>query len=270
MKVKGPELTPFLVALSFLTVFPGVGKRPISQRQISNSRAFYPLVGLLLGLALVGLERGFRELFPVYLTAALLLVFLVIVTRGLHLDGFMDICDGLFGGYTPERRLEIMKDSHAGAFAVAGAVSLLILKYAALLSLLAIEHKGRESALLLFPVVSRWSMALLIRAFPYVRQQGLGAPFQQGHVKIATAFAAFTALVIAILAGSSVGVAILLGGSLLAWLVGWKMSRMLGGGLVGDCYGATNEIIEVASLIALVALLPHGWVETLPQWLEVF
>ncbi|MCH7512221.1 MAG: adenosylcobinamide-GDP ribazoletransferase, partial [Chloroflexi bacterium] len=92
-----------------------------NQREISDSRAYYPAVGLLLGLLLVGVDIGARELFPVHLTAALLLAVLVVATRALHLDGFMDMCDGLFGGYTKERRLEIMKDTNVGAFAVAGA-----------------------------------------------------------------------------------------------------------------------------------------------------
>ena len=97
-----------------------------------------------MGLLLVGIEKGASEVFPVPLTAALLLIVLAAVTRGLHLDGFMDVCDGLFGGYTPERRLEIMRDSHVGAFAVVGAVSLLILKYGALYSLLSLSVPGKE------------------------------------------------------------------------------------------------------------------------------
>jgi adenosylcobinamide-GDP ribazoletransferase len=89
-------------------------------------------VGLLVGLLMLGLERGVREIFPVYLTAAMLVVALVIVTRGLHQDGLMDTCDGLFGGFSRERRLEIMRDSQVGAFGMAGAACLLLLKYGAL------------------------------------------------------------------------------------------------------------------------------------------
>lgn len=129
-------------------------------------------MGLLLGLLLVGVERGAGEIFPLYLVAALLLATLTLVTRGLHLDGLMDVCDGLFGGYTPQRRLEIMRDSHVGAFAVVGAASLLILKYGALVSLLSLRAPGQEWALLLFPMYSRWAMVLLMGAFPYVRSQG--------------------------------------------------------------------------------------------------
>jgi adenosylcobinamide-GDP ribazoletransferase len=251
------------LALSFLTIFPGNWHKSPSSREISNSRAYYPIVGLLLGLLLVGAEGGAREILPVYLTAALLLVALVIATRGLHLDGLMDVCDGLFGGYSAERRLEIMRDSHVGAFAVVGVTSLLILKYGSLVSLLSFRAPGKEWALLLFPMFSRWSMVVLLGAFPYVRVQGLGSPFHQGGAKVATFLAALTATAISAVLGGFGGLGLLVGLSLVAWLLGLGMSRMLGG-LTGDTYGAANEIIEVVGLMAAVALLTQGWLG--PLW----
>lgn len=248
-------------------MFPFLGRRSFNQREISDSRAYYPVVGFLLGLLLVGVELGARELFPVHLTAALLLVVLVVATRALHLDGFMDVCDGLFGGYTKERRLEIMKDTNVGAFAVAGAASLLILKYGALVSLLTIAPAGKEWwPLLLFPVLSRWSMVVALRAFPYVRGDGLGSPFHQGGDQIPTFIAVLTAILMSVLIGGFGGLGLLLGASVLAWLMGKGMANLLGG-LTGDSYGAINETIEVAVLVAAVALLPHGWIEPLPALL---
>ena len=253
-----------LAALSFLTVIPATWNRSPTQREISNSRAFYPAVGLLLGLMLLGLERGCREVFPDYLSAAVLLVALVASTRALHLDGLMDTCDGLFGGFTPERRLEIMRDSRVGAFGVAGAAGLLLLKYGALVSLLWLNQPGMEWSLLLFPMLSRWSMVVALGAFPYVRAQGLGSPFHQGGVRWPTAVAAAEAAISAILLGGIGGAGMLAGASVLAWLLGWAMAGRLGG-LTGDTYGAINEVVEVLVLVAAVALLPHGWVEPLPE-----
>ena len=187
-------LTAFRSALSFLTLFPAFWNNCPSQRDISNARVYYPTVGLLLGLILVAVDKGAGALFPAPLTAALLLATLVILTRGLHLDGFMDVCDGLFGGYTPERRLEIMRDSHVGAFAVVGMVSLLLLKYGALVSLLSLGVPGKEFVLLLFPMLSRWSMVLQLGVFPYVRAEGLGSPLHQSSAKLATIAALMTAI----------------------------------------------------------------------------
>lgn len=258
-------MASFLAAVSFLTFLPARWLGGFSPQAISNSRAWFPVVGLLLGLLLLGVERGAREIFPVYLTAALLTVLLIAVTRGLHLDGFMDVCDGLFGGYTPERRLEIMRDSNVGAFAVAGGGGLLLLKYAALLSLLSLSAPGKELVLLLFPMLSRWTMTLLLAAFPYARSQGLGSPFHTGQARVATGAAAVMAAAAAVLLGGYGGVALLLGIAALALLLGWLMSRLLGG-LTGDCYGAVNEAAEVALLIAAVALLPYGWVGAVTGW----
>ena len=246
------------------TLVPGPWNRDATQREISNSRIYYPAVGLLLGLMLLGIERGCREVFPDFLTAAVLVVSLVMVTRGLHLDGLMDTCDGLFGGFNPERRLEIMRDSRVGAFGVAGAASVLLLKYGALVALLGLDDPGTEWSLLLFPMVSRWAMVVALGAFPYVRLQGLGSPFSQGGALWPTVAAAITAAVAAVLLGGIGGSGMLLGAAAMAGLLGWAMAGRLGG-LTGDTYGAINELVEIAALLAAVAILPHGWIEPLTE-----
>ena len=261
-------LRSFLAALTFLTLVPAGGSRVFTQREISVSRGFYPLVGLLIGLLLVVLELGAGEVFPPSLTGAVLLLALLVITRGLHFDGFMDVCDGLFGAYTLERRLEIMRDSHVGSFAVAGGTALLILKYGALVSLLSIPGSGKIGALLLFPTLSRWSMVMLLQVFPYVRAVGLGSPFHENNSKtwIAAGFALLVATGASIASGGIGGAGIMVGGSLLAALVGWTMTRILGG-LTGDIYGATNEIVEATVLMAAVALLRHDLLRPLANQL---
>ena len=278
-------LEPLRAAVGFLTVLP-IGRsispdQPSGQRAVSNSRAFFPFVGLLLGLVLVIVEFAVALVFPLYLTAGVLLVVMVLATRGLHLDGLMDVCDGLFGGYTKERRLEIMKDPHVGAFGVVVGSMLILLKFAALLSLLdprfsagapggwtgyaalstlaLPSQPGKVLALLLFPTLSRWAMVVCLGAFPYVRQQGLGSPFHQGNAKLATLVAALTALAASLVLGGFGGLGLLAGVTLLALAAGWIMTRAFGG-LTGDCYGAVNEISEVAVLAGAVALAHQGWV----------
>ena len=275
-------LEPLRAAVGFLTVLP-IGRSispdlPHGQSAVSNSRAFFPFVGLLLGLVLVGVEAGSARIFPVYLTAGILLVVMVLATRGLHLDGLMDVCDGLFGGYTKERRLEIMKDPHVGAFGVVAGSVLILLKFAALLSLLHPQfitgawtsdvavlralafssQPGKVLALLLFPTLSRWAMVVCLGAFPYARQQGLGSPFHQGNAKLAALTAALTALAASLILGGFGGLGLLAGVTLLALAAGWIMTRAFGG-LTGDCYGAINEVSEVAVLAGAVALAHQEW-----------
>ena len=222
-----------------------------------------------MGLLLVGIEEGSSQLFSAPLTAAFLVAALVIITRALHLDGLMDICDGVFGGFTPERRLEIMKDSRVGAFGVAGGVTVLLLKYAALVSLLTILEPGKEWALLLFPAISRWTMVVLLGAFPYVRSQGLGSPFHGSGIKVSTSVAGLSMLAAALLLGGFAGLGLLLGATAMAWLMGWGLAKSLGG-LTGDAYGAANEIIEMTVIIIATALAAQEWLEPLPDLLDRF
>jgi len=218
---------------------------------------------------LVGVEEGSSRLFSEPMTAAFLVATMVIVTRALHLDGLMDVCDGVFGGFTTERRLEIMRDSRVGAFGVVGGVTVLLLKYGALLSLLLLSEPGKEWALLLFPAISRWTMVVLLGAFPYVRTQGLGSPFHGGGIKIATTIAGVSALAASFLLGGFAGLGLFFGAVALAWLMGSAMAKALGG-LTGDTYGATNEIIETAVIIAATALAAQEWLEPLPDLLDRF
>jgi len=255
--------------VTFLTIFPASRNLDRGPMDLSNSRAFYPAVGLLMGLLLVGVEEGSSRIFTEPMTAAFLVATMVIVTRALHLDGLMDVCDGVFGGFTPERRLEIMRDSRVGAFGVVGGVTVLLLKYGALLSLLMLSEPGKEWALLLFPALSRWTMVVLLGVFPYVRSQGLGSPFHGGGIKIATTVAGLSALAASILLGGFAGLGLFFGVMAMAWLLGWAMAKSLGG-LTGDTYGATNEIIETTVIIVATALASQEWLEPLPDLLERF
>ena len=238
-------------------------------RNISHSRAFYPAIGLMIGLVLVGVEEGSSRVFSEPLTAAFLVAVMIVVTRGLHLDGLMDVFDGVFGGFTPERRLEIMRDSRVGAFGVIGAIAVLLLKYGALVSLLMLPQPGKEWALFLFPTLSRWTMVVLLGAFPYVRTQGLGSPFHGTGIKIATTIAGISALAAAVLLGGFAGLGLFFGVTVVAWLMGWAIAKTLGG-LTGDAYGATNEIIETVVLIVATALATQEWLEPLLDLLRRF
>ena len=241
----------------------------LGPRNISHSRAFYPAIGLMIGLVLVGVEEGSSRVFSEPLTAAFLVAVMIVVTRGLHLDGLMDVFDGVFGGFTPERRLEIMRDSRVGAFGVIGAIAVLLLKYGALVSLLMLPQPGKEWALFLFPTLSRWTMVVLLGAFPYVRTQGLGSPFHGTGIKIATTIAGISALAASVLLGGFAGLGLFFGVTVVAWLMGWAIAKTLGG-LTGDAYGATNEIIETVVLIVATALATQEWLEPLLDLLRRF
>lgn len=241
-----------LAAFQFLTITPPIVTRAFTPREMGRAVAFYPLVGLALGGVLYGLSIALGLAFPPPLTAALLLAAWVLLTRALHLDGFMDACDGLFGGFTPERRLEIMRDSRVGAFGVAGGVLILLAEAAAIQPLLAYP-----AALLLAPVAARWAMALAIVAFPYAREQGLGRAMKD-HARTPEALIATAiALIAAWFAAGWWGlVALLLAAALAALLIWFALRRVPG--LTGDLYGALGMSAELAVLVFFTALLTLG------------
>ena len=255
-------------ALAFLTILPvgsGWGAAVGGKGSLAAARAWFPAVGLLLGAALAGLDALFAVacLRPgcgppttatPRLAAALLVAALAVLTRALHLDGFMDTCDALPGGFSRARRLAILRDPHVGAFAVVGLACLLLVKVAALASLPA---AGRFGILLLFPCLSRWAMLLAMAAFPYVRESGTGTPFAGGTGGRALAAASAIAVAAAaLLAGwGGLALAALAGG--VAWAVGKVACRMLGG-MTGDVYGAVNETAEAAVLVAAVVFAAAG------------
>ena len=239
-------MVELLAAFQFLTIFPPVIKRAFTARELGRSAGFYPLVGLALGGVLYGAYWLFNLALPVAVSAALVLAIWVGFTRALHLDGFMDSCDGLFGGFTPERRLEIMRDSRVGAFGVAGGVLLLLVKYSLMVSL-----PNPLVGLLLTPALGRWALTTAIGAFPYARPQGMGRDIKDNtrwpQLFVATLIAGAAAWLLA----SWWGLVVLASAAVLIFLwVRLVLKRIPG--LTGDIYGATCELVEVLVMILLV------------------
>jgi adenosylcobinamide-GDP ribazoletransferase len=237
----------FLAALQFLTITPPLIRRQLTPGELGQAVGWFALVGFLLGVMLTGADAALRLWLPPGVTAALLLALWVIATGALHLDGFLDACDGLFGGHTPEARLRIMRDERAGAFAVLGGILLVLVKYSCLTGL-----GNRTVALMVAPTVARWGMSLAIVAFPYGRPEGLGR-WMKDHSGWQQVFlASITALLVAALAARWLGLLVVaLAGVTTAAGAVLVLRRLPG--LTGDIYGALCELTETLILLAFVA-----------------
>ena len=245
----------FVAALRFLSVLPAPGSALLFEKDetepyLVTGYEYFPLVGLLLALLLWLVVLLFARLLPQFALGALLVVALVILTGGLHLDGLMDTCDGLFGGATRERKLEIMRDSRVGSFGVLGAFCVLLLKFALLTS---IPVPSLPLALLLALPVARWSMALVLHVFPPARSSGLGAAYHHAITTRRMVITGLVALGIALLFGHLTGLITWTTGTLAALLIGLYITKNIGG-LTGDSCGAIDEIVEVMILLVLVLL----------------
>ncbi len=245
----------FLVALQFLTIIPSPLRREATPQEFGRSLIYFPLIGLGIGGALYGLDLLFALFLPSAIANILLLVTLVLLTGAHHLDGFIDTCDGMASGRSPQERLEIMRDSRAGSLGVIGGCCLLLAKY---VSLLFLPGPLRMAGLLLMPVLSRWAMVGAIFAYPYARKGGgMGQMFKEQaswpRVTLATLIALAASLLLMRLLGLALMAAILL---ILILMASFLRRRL--GGLSGDTYGAINEVIEVCVLV-LVPLISGGY-----------
>lgn len=250
----------FWTAWRFLTIFPAPGTCGTGTERIGASLVFFPLVGLILGGALLGLDRLFDLFLPPFLASGLILVALVIFTGALHLDGFMDTCDGFAVRKSPEERLRIMSDSRVGGFGVAGACCLILLKFAALVSL---PEELRAAALLTTPALSRWTASWAIIVFPSAKKTGIGQLYKEKSRPWAAPGGTVLALAIAAGFWGSFGAALVGGIGVIALLTGLALSKRLGG-LTGDTYGAIIEISEVCALIGAVIIGKAGgtsWID---------
>ena len=125
----------FLAALRFLTIIPLPWRREVSQEALGRSAVYFPLVGLMIGLFLVGWHWLLGILLPRAVVDVLVMVTLVILTGALHLDGFIDTFDGIAGHKSVEERWQVMHDSRTGGIGVVAVVCLLLVKYFSLSSL---------------------------------------------------------------------------------------------------------------------------------------
>ncbi|MDU4961629.1 MAG: adenosylcobinamide-GDP ribazoletransferase [Sporomusaceae bacterium] len=246
-------LDDFIRALQFLTRLPALPQVEWSQAAFGRSARLFPLVGGLIGLLLAALDQLLQlpAAAPEHAAAALLVTAGILVTGGLHCDGFMDTLDGVFSGRPRQQMLEIMKDSRVGAFGVIGFCLLLLTRYSLLLDM---PPSLLPAALLTAPVVGRMAAVAAIYGFPYARREGLGKSFHDsacgGNLAVA---AALTTLLLACIGTGAVltGAAVLL----VSWGVAGWFNRKLDG-LTGDVYGAIIEIAEVLTLLAFVLAGP--------------
>ena len=247
------QLGLFLCAVQFLTRLPTPALTGFEPDWISRSARYFPLVGLLVGGICAAVFGGASQLWTGALPALLAIGVGVLVTGAFHEDGLADTCDGLGGGGTSERRLEIMKDSRIGTYGALGLGFVLSTKVAALATLpvglgawtLVAAHAG-----------GRGASVLAMRALAYVRDVDGGkwkpAPSDLGFWEVLAA-ATFAALPLAL---SPAGVVFqgLLAGALLALVLALVARRLLGG-YTGDVLGAIEQVFELGFTLGVAAAL---------------
>lgn len=222
-------------AFALLTTLPTPNFYP---DEAGRAYAYFPLVGLVIGSLLWLAQVCLGYFFPVEVSAFLMLGLWVLLTGGLHLDGFGDTCDGVFAAVEPARRLDIMKDPRTGSWAVIGLILLLLGKWVGLQT---------HPPLILAAVSARFIMVIATYYFPYARKQGMGAHFRQGFGRQQVFIATLSIFVTSIIFWRSMPMLLLI--FLLIFGVARWLAHRLGGGLTGDTYGALCELTELLVIL---------------------
>lgn len=242
-------LRQFLLAVQFLTRLPVPNRLATTEEELGRAAAFFPLVGVIVGGSTAGVYLLTLRIVSVPVAVAVALAFATFITSGFHEDGLADTFDGLGGGWTKDRALEIMRDSRIGTY---GALALifLILGKLVILAELGSEHVWRW--LIVAHVAARWTVLPLCRWLPYARPEGQGKLVAKQIASTALIIGSVTFLVTLLLFAWPTAL-IALGVTLVVtFLSGLYYKRRLGG-ITGDCLGATNQITEL--LLYLTAIV---------------
>lgn len=242
-------LRQFFLAVQFLTRLPVPNRLATSEEELGRAAAFFPLVGVIVGGSAAGVYLLALRLVPVSVAILLAIGFAAFITSGFHEDGLADTFDGLGGGWTKDRALEIMRDSRIGTYGALALIFLILGKYTILTEL------GREQAwrwLIVAHAAARWTVLPLCLWLPYARPEGQGKLVARQIPLSALLVGSVLLLLTLLLFPWRTALIALAVTIVVTFFSGLYFKRRLGG-ITGDCLGAANQITEL--LLYLTALV---------------
>ncbi len=258
----------FLIALQFLTIIPIRVKTTYSESDIARSSYAFIFVGLLQGVLLIAASFAFNYVFHEELAIALMLLLLIILNGGFHLDGLSDTFDALSvkssgdAAHDRQKRLAVMKDSTAGPIGITAIIFILALKYLSLKGISHMSYYTYYSTLLFMPMISKWTMLTAMFHGSSARSDGLGKIFIDSvkgkEFAFTTMILIITLVVFQIIFIRfapenqyffNIVLLIFLYLSIWRWI---KLCADKFGGLTGDTLGALSELTELIFLLMVI------------------
>lgn len=265
------EWKRFKLIMSFMTTIPLETEKDYDEKDIAKSLVYAPVVGLIIGAILLVVWIITSQVFPVQVSAALVIFCYILLTGGLHLDGLADSCDGVFSNRSREKMLNIMRDSRIGSNGVIGLVLVILLSWTCLSVLppgifqnliildttpvLEINAKlSAFSCILLWPVSGRIGSIVSAGISNYARKEdGMGKSFIEILGLKEACIGGGLGLVLFILVSGWRGILLFSLTLLSTLLTSWLFSRKLGG-TTGDTLGASCEINQVVFLLGYIMM----------------
>jgi len=242
----------FLLAVQFLTRLPVPRGLATSEAELGQAAAFFPLVGVIVGASAAAVFLLVQRVVAFSVAVFVTLAFAAFITSGFHEDGLADTFDGLGGGWTKDRALEIMRDSRIGTYGSLALIFLVLGKYTALTAL---EPRQIWRWLILAHTASRWTVLPLCLWLPYARSEGQGKLVARQVGFPAFVIRSLTLVLVLLLFPPRVALIAVAIVAAVTLFSGLYFKRRLNG-ITGDCLGAVNQITELA--IYLTALLVRG------------
>ncbi len=266
----------FFWALNFLTTVPAGKRWGKREPKVGNVVFWFPIIGLLMGGVLTFVYIPATRFFPHLVADAIILIIYIVITGGFHLDGFADTCDGIFGGSTREKRLDIMRDSRTGSYGVLCLICTVGLKYICLISIdpkavaglsFISDHKTitdlnpvylyaceKGKVLLFMCAIGRWSQILGAALSSYAREGGGTGKIIIENVKMRHAlFSSFIPGILIFLFCGIKGIFIFFIVLIAVILFVSYMKKKIGG-MTGDTLGALNEVSELTVLLSFLVI----------------
>ncbi|MEM0988405.1 MAG: adenosylcobinamide-GDP ribazoletransferase [Pseudomonadota bacterium] len=245
------EIGHFFVGTMFLTRLPVPPGLAFVEGRLARAARYFPLVGALVGLISGTIFLTAAFVLPAIVAAGLAIAAGIIVTGALHEDGLADCCDGLGGGSTAERALEIMRDSRIGTYGAAALIISIGLRWSALSTLLPVQGL---IALVIAHCVSRALIAPVLISARYARTRGLASSVAGGVSPLEATVALAIGVAVAMSIGPVPGLIALAAGAVAAGAMLGLLIRRLGG-YTGDGLGAIQQCAEIAILCALAGVM---------------
>jgi adenosylcobinamide-GDP ribazoletransferase len=264
-----------LLAFQFLTIVPVRVNDGVSEKEIAQSAAFFPLAGAFQGLLALLSAMLFLKIFSSEIAAGLTISVLIMSNGGFHLDGLADTFDAIAVKSTGnaaqdiEKRLAVMKDSTTGAIGVVAIVSVILLKFLFISSLFTNSSIFTVySMLFLMPVFSKWIMVTAMHHGTSARQDGLGRIFLNNVNMNTVVFSSLLVIVLYILIAELHLLKVYGTGSVTLFIMLFALLYMFSfmtvkfcnkkfNGLTGDNLGALSEISEILFLMVITVWLRH-------------
>lgn len=233
-----------ILMIQFLTRLPIKVNLDVDEKDFKKGSKYFSLVGLILGLLYYALGNILNILTTNYMIISLvILIFSVIITGGIHLDGLADTFDGLYSYRDKDRILEIMKDSRVGTNGVLVLIFDILIKFILICSIIQVTDM---KFLILMPVFGRLSIALAARFSRYARNNGMGA-FFIGSTSNLDIFINFAILIFAVFISATYLQELLI--LLFIPFIYISHCKKYIDGMTGDTLGALCEITEIIYLL---------------------